>query len=170
MEPNVMRPPQYSLNDFISALPKRVGTMVEIGCYQGESTEEFAKSGKFDLIYAVDIWSNEVYDPNDQATLHCDMAIVEAAFDARMAAYGTVFKIKKSSVEASEILPCVDMVYLDGNHTFEAVSQDIAVWRGKTKILAGHDYGTHPGVKKAVDLVFGKPDAVFKDFSWVVYL
>ena len=38
--------------------------------------------------------------------------------------------------------------------------------------IAGHDYGnaavTCEGVKPAVDELFGKPDVVFVDYSWLV--
>ncbi len=52
-----------------------------------------------------------------------------------------------------------DFVYIDANHTFESVREDIAFWWPKVKtrgVLAGHDYlegevgGVNYGVKRAV--------------------
>lgn len=44
-----------------------------------------------------------------------------------------------------------DMVYLDGDHSYTAVSQEIAHYE-HTDILCGDDYGpAHPGVIQAVD-------------------
>ena len=37
----------------------------------------------------------------------------------------------------------IDFVYLDGDHQYQAIKQDIAAWYGKVRsggILAGHDY------------------------------
>jgi len=46
----------------------------------------------------------------------------------------------------------LDMVYLDGNHTYPFIYKDLRLWYAKVKkggILAGHDYPL-PSVKKAV--------------------
>lgn len=59
-----------------------------------------------------------------------------------------------SSVEASKFIPdnSLDYVYIDANHSYETVKEDIKCWYPKTKILAGHDYtGSHKGVAQAVD-------------------
>lgn len=54
----------------------------------------------------------------------------------------------------------VNMVFVDGQHDYQAVVADIHAWRDKIKaggILAFHDYGAPicPEVKPAVDSVFG---------------
>jgi predicted O-methyltransferase YrrM len=55
---------------------------------------------------------------------------------------------------------CLDFVFLDGNHSYNFVKNDIKAWLPKVKesgILAGHDYGRPTnGVKKAVDEAFDK--------------
>jgi hypothetical protein len=44
----------------------------------------------------------------------------------------------------------VDMVFLDGGHTYEEVKQDIKAWFPKTRwIMSGHDFN-RDDVKKAV--------------------
>jgi hypothetical protein len=53
--------------------------------------------------------------------------------------------VRKTSVEAAASFPdgSLDFVYLDGNHCFEAVREDIETWYPKIKdggLLAGHDY------------------------------
>jgi cephalosporin hydroxylase len=50
----------------------------------------------------------------------------------------------------------LDMVFIDADHSYEAVVKDIAAWRNLVAvdgILCGHDYdiSRHPGVVKAVD-------------------
>jgi hypothetical protein len=48
-----------------------------------------------------------------------------------------------------------DFVYIDANHSFEAVYNDLTMWWGKIKVggyLTGHDLvGKFPGVKQAVE-------------------
>jgi predicted O-methyltransferase YrrM len=51
-----------------------------------------------------------------------------------------------------------DLVYIDGDHTYEGVVKDLAAWYPKVKkggIICGDDIGW-PGVKKAVDEFFIK--------------
>jgi predicted O-methyltransferase YrrM len=50
----------------------------------------------------------------------------------------------------------LDFVFIDADHSYEAVAADIDAWRSKVKpggILSGHDYGHRrfPGVAQAVD-------------------
>lgn len=48
----------------------------------------------------------------------------------------------------------VHMAFIDGDHRYEAVAQDVRVW-GRATILAGHDYShDFPGVVRAVDEAF----------------
>lgn len=63
--------------------------------------------------------------------------------------------IKLHSIEAAKLFPneYFDMVYIDADHSYPAVTQDIKAWFPKVKnggILGGHDYNK-PSVRKAVD-------------------
>lgn len=56
----------------------------------------------------------------------------------------------------SEVRP--SFVFLDADHSYSAVSQDIKAWWplvAKSGTLCGHDYGSFPGVQRAVDEAFG---------------
>lgn len=154
------------------------GIIAEIGCYQGESSALFAE--KAIVLICVDPWSMG-YDPADGAS-DTDMKAVENAFDQRMSRFDNIRKMKMTSLEAAQIVKDrgirLDMIYVDGCHTYEAVKADLEAWVPLIKeggIIAGHDYWlpgmdhSFPGVVKAVDEVVGKPDKVYGDSSWVKY-
>lgn len=71
-----------------------------------------------------------------------------------------VWVIGKSSEVVSDIKEPLDFVYIDGNHRYEYVKEDIELYYPKVKIggvLGGHDFkNTEPGVVKAVFEKFGK--------------
>ena len=77
--------------------------------------------------------------------------------------------ILKDSVEAAKQIEdkSVDFIYIDANHLYEPVKEDILAWLPKVKeggIIGGHDYDyfdKHTGwhsVKKAVNEIFSKGD------------
>ncbi len=85
-----------------------------------------------------------------------------------------VVKMKMTSEEASAYFKdgVFDFIYLDGNHNYEFVRQDIDLWLPKVKrggYFGGHDYSNLalPGVMKAVEETFGKVFA-YSDMSWMV--
>ena len=87
-----------------------------------------------------------------------------------------IVSIKKMSNEAHAELPedFLGLVYIDGVHTYEAVTADIKNYWPKildVGYIGGHDYGPGPenvGVVKAVNEAFGEPDFIFEDESWLV--
>ena len=74
--------------------------------------------------------------------------------------YNNVFIKKKLSVEASLDFEdeFFDWVYIDGDHRYEHVINDLLHWYPKVKTgghIAGHDY-THDDIKKAIKLFLSK--------------
>lgn len=71
-----------------------------------------------------------------------------------------VFLQRKSSLDAAE-LDCdeyYDLIFIDADHSYEAVKADITAWLPKVKkggVIAGHDY-PRSAVKKAVHEVLGE--------------
>jgi hypothetical protein len=68
------------------------------------------------------------------------------------------------------------VVYIDGNHRYEAVKEDILLYGPKVVTggcICGHDYNNPDvelnGEKQAVDEIFGEPDLAFVDTSWPVF-
>ena len=65
--------------------------------------------------------------------------------------------VQASSIEYADLIEnnSVDFVYIDAEHDYDSVKQDLSVWFPKVKIggfLAGHDYNKKqfPGLVKAV--------------------
>lgn len=146
-------------------------TMIEIGSYQGESTQLFLSTGVFSKIYCIDGWANG-YDDADKASYTADRA--ERAFDKRFANDNRVVKIKGFSQDVVDKIPdgVADFLYVDGCHTYDAVKLDLSNYSRKVKsdgVLAGHDYNTNdfPGVVKAVEEFLGHaPERTYCDTSW----
>jgi hypothetical protein len=168
-----MRPEgSRGLDEIISMLNNNC-TMVEVGCYQGESTLIWANSDKIIKIFAVDPWK-DFYDPNDVASQRGNMKDVENIFDENIKDYSKIVKIKSTSVDASKNFDnnSLDFVYLDGSHIYKDVVDDIKHWYPKIKkngFIAGHDIGWS-GVQSAIKDTLGKIDKQFSDSSWIVKL
>jgi SAM-dependent methyltransferase len=173
----IMRPPGSAqvtgLTDFIATLSPET-RMVEIGCYRGEATAFFLT--RVAHVVCVDPWKDylEFNNASEPITM-TGMDAIEQEFDAVAATTPhRVLKVKLPSLEAAAQFPdgTFDLVYIDGNHGYLDVLEDIAAWLPKVKeggLLAGHDYDVlaRPGVPRAVQESLGMPDAVFQDSTWV---
>ncbi|MFA6501902.1 MAG: class I SAM-dependent methyltransferase [Parachlamydiales bacterium] len=164
-----MRKNDDGLKEIINLLPEKT-KMVEIGSYQGESTEIFAKSKKIKIIHAVDPFEDG-YDMVHHLAYQCAMSVVEEAFNQRISNYKSVIKHKMKSEDAVKLFAdeSLDFIYIDGNHFYEFVKKDIQMWFPKIKIngwIAGHDFQIKE-VVNAVQHTLGVPDFVFQDFSWI---
>ena len=106
-----------------------------------------------------------------------------------MLSYRNYGKIKMKSEEVVDLFKddFIDMIYIDGDHRYDYVINDIKLWLPKIKkggIIAGHDYYTEDyikksywtnkwdmnfmkDVKKAVIDIIGIPDKLFVDSSWL---
>jgi hypothetical protein len=130
-------------------------TGAEVGVWKGEFSEVLLKSNPgLDLLLCVDPWSKQpgyLEDKNDDAVM--ERAFKEA--QARLAPYLRSRAIRKPSIEAARQVEdaSLDFVYIDGNHRYEAVMQDLEAWTPKVRaggIVAGHDFFTK--TKKHIDV------------------
>jgi predicted O-methyltransferase YrrM len=162
---------QEGLQDLINNIPNK-GTMIEIGTFTGESTVIFGDH--FKKVIGIDpmLQDYDVQDPTSKFNFNevLDM------FNDRTKDYKNISLVQKTSDDA--VLDFTDesfdFIYIDGIHQYENVKQDIINYLPKVKkggVIGGHDYGPHwPGVKQAVDEMFGQPDKVFKDTSWIKFI
>lgn len=167
------------LVDLCAVLKARVGentpiVIVEVGCYMGESARILLRELPCATLHCIDPWQTG-YDPADPAS-SVDMAEVERQFDLWAKGEPRVVKWKGTSefVGAAPALASVDVVYIDGLHTYDGVRADIAFWKPRTRIaLCGHDYGytdwLEP-VTRGVNDGAGVPDHTFADSSWLKWV
>jgi len=146
--------------------------IAEIGVYRGETTAYLAAAIPSANILAVDVWAppptgSEYAATGDYIANQDDKRHRLNMLDAMWALYpyGKRIRVRKATSEqAYRNTPgsLFDLVFLDADHSYKAVSKDISMWRNRVKsggILAGHDYnhptrnGTTfgPQVKQAVD-------------------
>lgn len=145
--------------------------MAEIGSFSGGSTELFALNVK--KVYSIDPYVDNDSPLQEGNTLEIALANLsnaEKVFIEKMAKYENVIKIRKLSMDAVNDFEneSLDAVYIDGNHRYDSVCNDIIKWLPKIKnggIISGHDY--YENIKLAVDNTLGKPLKVYKDYSWI---
>ena len=161
------------LLDFIKYHNLTDKNMVEVGCFLGISTELFAIFCKH--ITSIDLWGINQDRDGGECAKESWPAIEQSARE-RLSKYDNAALIKDYSNNIAKITEndSLDLVYLDGDHSYEAISLDISVWYDKVKvdgILSGHDYNI-PAVKKAVDETLINKNMsdfqVFKDMSWSI--
>ena len=123
------------------------GKGVEVGTFKGEFSKEIMKLCGGTL-YMVDVWlplNNDEYNDSTNNGNFQKGAIFGAAIDNISGYENRAIMIRANSEKASEIFEdeSLDFVYIDANHAYDYVVQDIQLWYPKVKpggFLCGHDY------------------------------
>lgn len=139
-------------------------TGVEIGTDQGEYAEVLLKTIPNLFLHCIDPWKAEVYEKGYQPESYEKQEYFDKRYletQERLLPYSNTNVWRTTSMEAIISFPdnSLDFVYIDGNHDFLNVAQDIHFWLKKVKpggILSGHDYVCYPArkfnhVKKVVN-------------------
>jgi hypothetical protein len=116
----------------------------EIGVWKGHFSEVLLKANPGLHMYCVDPWVS--YKAYIDHTRHDLIAGAYEEAQKRLSQYPATI-IRKFSVDAANDLPdgSLDFVYIDGNHSFQDVVNDLCVWSKKVRvggIISGHDYKT----------------------------
>lgn len=135
--------------------------MIELGSFSGESSAMFAGSGIFEKLWLIDQWKNQA---------------CEGICEYNMNRFGEGVEMIKGDID--EIAKTwgeeVDCIYVDADHSYEAVKRNLEDWYPFLKsggVMAGHDYyqeEKHPGVIRAVNEFFDHPIQTFCDSSWAI--
>lgn len=145
----------------------------EVGVYYGNSVLWLAKeimiSGKHINVFAVDKW-----DYKEGAGKSVDI-FREFVKNIRGFEH-VIWPLRQDSVFAAQRIKDsfeIDFVYIDADHRFDSVLNDILAWRKVMTSdgwIAGHDY-TDEGVRRAVNSVFDEAQIeTVLDNSWLVKL
>ena len=153
------------------SIPKNNNIAIEIGSHMGEGLSMIAATHLFNVIHVIEPFAGEE-EFNEMFGWSWEEVRQEWEWNTRhfkdiIKLYETFsYKIADKFFDES-----VNLVYIDGDHSYESVTRDIKLYLPKLRhrgIIAGHDYHEKwPGVMKAVDEQLGKPDKVFMDSSWV---
>jgi len=129
----------------------------EIGVYKGENSLSILKTLKIKKLYLIDPYKkyNNYDNPYDENIFDFEKIMKKAK--KLLKKYPVEF-IRKFSIDASVGIEKLDFVYIDGNHTYDFVKEDIQTYWNKLKkggVLAGHDiengeYEDNNGVVDAV--------------------
>lgn len=152
---------------------------VEVGSWRGQSSAYMAvaiiNSGKQIKFDCVDTWRGTLNEPQHQQDPSVINDTLYDEFIANMKPVeGHYRAIRLPSVEAAALYDdaSLDFVFIDGDHTYEAVLADIRAWLPKVKpggTIAGDDYGHagpgSEGVRQAVQEVFGM-DFMVNGIGW----
>ena len=149
---------------------------VEIGVCTGINSLSMLEKLDISMLYGVDPYL--IYDEYKESWYEDSQdffnAVKQEAYDRLRPYLNNYTFVKKFSVDAIDFIPDdLDFVYIDGNHDYDFVKQDIELWFPKIKsggVIGGHDFfnmNEHFGVHKAViefavnnnlDLFFKNPD------------
>lgn len=153
----------------LDGMPKG-SVCAEVGVHEGEFSRRILDTVKPKRLHLIDPWKHELGDqyhgawyggcaPEGQATLDERYRRVKEQLAKEISADQVRIHRKPSSVASDDFEDLYfDWIYIDGNHLYEFVKQDLERYYPKVKVggyIAGDDYGTkgwwENGVQKAVD-------------------
>lgn len=116
----------------------------EIGVYQGNYSKDLLRRISGLKLYGIDCWEN--YEGYKDFNMYQQQHIHEAYEIAKENVKGYDCElIKMYSTDAAKLFKdeSLDFVFIDGNHDYEHVVEDIAAWSKKVRrggVIYGHDY------------------------------
>lgn len=142
--------------------------LCELGSYFGRSTRALADNSS-GIVWAIDRWARMDYMPN--TAIGQDGEDIWREFNLNLGDHLNTGRVRAIRIDHKDVHPFalphlrkLDMVFIDGDHEYEAVCRDIREWRPRLApggLLCGHDARSAdwPGVDQALaELV---PDAEY---------
>lgn len=152
-----MSVPELAFLQALAFTLPEAATVVEVGSWKGRSTVALCEAleGLDARVFAVDAFSGVEMHAAGFGPEMLD------TFLENTVGFGFLEPIVGGSAESATRFPdgSVDLVFLDADHSYEAVRRDIRAWLPKLKrggVMCGHDWGFRE-VIAAVKETFGRP-------------
>jgi Methyltransferase domain len=153
----------------LARLPKGA-VCAEIGTWRGDFAERILRSRRPRTLHLIDPWEYRGEDAYASALFggvaHDGQGEMDAVYESVLERFRSGIERRQVQVHRSRSVDAaaafadetLDWVYIDGDHTYEAVKADLEAYRRTVKpggLLAGDDYGLPgwwgDGVTRAVD-------------------
>ena len=145
------------------------GTFVELGAWLGKSSAYLCDTATYQEIIIVDTWKGSLNELTTTHKLATEVDIYKVFVQNMGTRKYKAIKATSKAISKKFANESLDVVFIDLNHTYEAIKEDIRLWLPKVKkggYLAGDDYHEHwKGVIQAVDELL--PRATFIDDCWI---
>lgn len=181
---------QVGQEEFLFEKCKNRKVIAEIGSWTGRSSAVLAKCAKNNggILYCVDWFKGSPGTALEESAIKNDVYGIFQSNLVDLCLWDAVVVLKSDSGKASEIISdgFLDCIFLDGDHRYEYVKNDLDKWFPKLKsggLFIGHDYESseydenfinedfrenkHHGVIKAVNEKFKKVNDE-AGFWWII--
>lgn len=151
-----------------------VRSIVEVGTWKGETAKIFRGLFPEAHLYLVDSWnpSPEYIAKGGPCSLKAeDYETCYQQVSKFFEKDPQVSIVRKTSLEGAKDIPeGIDLIFIDADHSYEHVKQDIEIWEKKVRkggLIAGHDFSPDfPGVMQAVEEAYRGRYFVGQDTVW----
>ncbi|MCC3528786.1 MAG: tetratricopeptide repeat protein [Microcoleus sp. PH2017_22_RUC_O_B] len=157
------KPAYKFLPELIQKFNLKVGA--EIGVAFGGHSEAMLSNTNIELLYGIDSYQHSDSYDDPMNLPQADFDILCETTKNRLAVFGDRFRLIRSNSQQAmgQIDGLLDFVYIDAEHSYQGVWQDLCTWYSKIRVgglISGHDYGhiAFPGVKQAIDEFFRRLD------------
>ena len=127
----------------------RPRTIVELGTFSGASYAAFCdavvRNGLETRCYAVDTWAGDAHTGTYGERIYADL---KGFNDTRFAGLSTLMRMTFDAACGQFADGSIDLLHIDGLHTYEAVRHDFETWRPRLSeraIVLFHDTAQHKG-------------------------
>lgn len=149
---------------------KNLRTGAEIGVAFGGHSEAILNQTNVEILYGIDNYEHRVDYEYPMNLPQDDFNDLYEKTNQRLSAFGDRFKLIRadSEIAANQIQGKLDFIYIDADHSYNGVWNDLCSWYSKVRvggIIGGHDYmhPDFPGVKQAID-------EFFRRFYWEIHI
>jgi len=115
--------------------------VIEVGVWKGDFSREILRKDP-SILHLVDPW---IHQDNKGEWYRISQESMDSIYDSVVQKYGSLSNVKIWRVKSENFrpIPSVDLVYIDGDHSYEGVKKDLRVFWPMVKsggYLTGDDY------------------------------